>query len=53
MTKFGLDLFSDIKSGQQRKSDYREKLEAELDSINNQEMWVAGKELRPLRPENK
>ena len=35
------------------KSDYREKLEAELDSINNQEMWVAGKELRPLRPENK
>ena len=35
------------------KPDYREKLEAELDSINNQEMWVAGKELRPLRPENK
>ncbi len=35
------------------KPDYREKLEAELDSINNQEMWVTGKELRPLRPENK
>ena len=28
MTKFGLDLFSDIKSGQQRKSDYREKQQA-------------------------
>ncbi len=35
------------------KPDYREKLEEELDVINNQEMWLAGKELRPLRPENK
>ena len=35
------------------KPDYREKLEAELDTINNQEMWIAGKQLRPLRPENK
>ena len=35
------------------KPDYREKLEVELDSINNQEMWIAGKQLRPLRPENK
>ena len=34
------------------KSDYREKLHRELEEINNQEMWLAGKQLRPLRPEN-
>ena len=34
------------------KSDYRKKLEQELQEINNQEMWIAGKQLRPLRPEN-
>ena len=34
------------------KPDYRENLETELDAINNQEMWLAGKQLRPLRPEN-
>ena len=34
------------------KPDYREKLETELHAINNQEMWLAGKQLRPLRPEN-
>ena len=34
------------------KSDYRAKLEQELQEINNQEMWIAGKQLRPLRPEN-
>ena len=33
-------------------SDYREKLEKELEEINNQEMWQAGKVLRQLRPEN-
>jgi len=32
--------------------DYREKLQVELDAIANQEMWVAGRALRPLRPEN-
>ena len=32
--------------------DYREKLEAELAAIADQEMWVAGRQLRPLRPEN-
>lgn len=32
--------------------DYREKLEAELAAIADQEMWVAGRLLRPLRPEN-
>ena len=33
------------------KSDYRQQLEKELEEINNQEMWLAGKKLRPLRPE--
>ncbi len=32
--------------------DYRESLDKELEEINNQEMWVAGKILRQLRPEN-
>ena len=31
---------------------YRTELNKELEEINNQEMWVAGKELRKLRPEN-
>ena len=31
---------------------YRKELDKELDEINNQEMWIAGKELRKLRPEN-
>lgn len=34
------------------RSDYREKLEKELEEINSQEMWIAGKQLRSLRPEN-
>ncbi len=34
------------------KSDYREKLEVELEAVNNQEMWQAGRVLRALRPEN-
>ena len=33
-------------------SDYREKLEKELEEVSNQEMWQAGKVLRKLRPEN-
>lgn len=32
--------------------DYRNQLNKELDEINNQEMWLAGRELRALRPEN-
>lgn len=32
--------------------DYRDSLDKELEEINNQEMWVAGKILRQLRPEN-
>ena len=31
---------------------YRNELNKELDEINNQEMWIAGKKLRKLRPEN-
>ena len=31
---------------------YRDQLNKELDEINNQEMWLAGRELRALRPEN-
>ena len=34
------------------KSDYRVGLEEELAEVNNQEMWIAGKQLRQLRPEN-
>jgi len=34
------------------RDDYRFQLDKELDEINNQEMWLAGKQLRPLRPEN-
>ena len=34
------------------KEDYRTKLNAELEEVNHQEMWVAGRALRPLRPQN-
>ena len=34
------------------KSDYRQQLDKELNDVNNQEMWIAGKVLRQLRPEN-
>ena len=34
------------------RDDYRSELNKELEEINNQEMWLAGKQLRPLRPEN-
>jgi len=32
--------------------DYREKLQEELDTMSNSEMWQAGKKVRELRPEN-
>eukprot|EP01004_Peranema_trichophorum_P004746 NODE_3647_length_1312_cov_116.242220_g3191_i0.p1 GENE.NODE_3647_length_1312_cov_116.242220_g3191_i0~~NODE_3647_length_1312_cov_116.242220_g3191_i0.p1 ORF type:complete len:391 (+),score=99.14 NODE_3647_length_1312_cov_116.242220_g3191_i0:56-1174(+) len=32
--------------------DYQAKLTAELKAMSEQEMWVAGRALRPLRPEN-
>ena len=34
------------------RDDYRAQLDKELEEINNQEMWLAGKQLRALRPEN-
>ncbi|MEJ2656793.1 MAG: ketol-acid reductoisomerase [Desulfobacterales bacterium] len=34
-------------------SDYREKLQEELDEIKNSEMWRAGAAVRALRPENR
>ena len=34
------------------KDDYRECLEVELEAVKNQEMWIAGQQLRKLRPEN-
>ena len=34
------------------KSDYREKLEVELNELRDSEMWQAGKTVRSLRPEN-
>jgi len=34
------------------KVDYRENLEVELNEVKNQEMWIAGQQLRKLRPEN-
>tara|TARA_B110000438_G_C15819380_1_gene653600 strand:- start:634 stop:1677 length:1044 start_codon:yes stop_codon:yes gene_type:complete len=54
------ECYQDVLSGKEArrsiesnsKSDYRKTLQVELDEINNQEMWVAGKELRQLRPEN-
>jgi ketol-acid reductoisomerase len=54
------DCYKSVKDGTEAKlsidsnsqADYREKLEAELEAMNNQEMWQAGKALRPLRPEN-
>ena len=34
------------------KIDYRKNLEVELEEVKNQEMWIAGQQLRKLRPEN-
>jgi ketol-acid reductoisomerase len=33
--------------------DYREKLNAELEEMNNLELWQAGAAVRALRPENR
>ena len=54
------DCYSKVVSGEEAKvaissnskPDYRKQLHKELDKINNQEMWLVGKKLRPLRPEN-
>ena len=54
------DCYEKVVSGEEAKisissnsrDDYRNQLNKELDEINNQEMWLAGRELRALRPEN-
>jgi len=54
------DLYERVRTGQEAKrvleanstSDYREKLQVELDVIKNSEMWKTGTAVRALRPEN-
>eukprot|EP00667_Euglena_gracilis_P014998 EG_transcript_15577 len=54
------ECYKSVKSGKEAarsieknsQPDYRERLEEELAAIADQEMWVAGRLLRPLRPEN-
>ncbi|HWS24729.1 MAG TPA: ketol-acid reductoisomerase [Anaerolineales bacterium] len=54
------DLYASVASGNEAritieansKPDYRKRLEAELDSFKNSEMWQAGAAVRSLRPEN-
>ncbi|CDK26651.1 unnamed protein product [Kuraishia capsulata CBS 1993] len=54
------DLYNSVKTGAETQRsldfnsqpDYREKLEAELQTIRNMEIWQVGKEVRKLRPEN-
>ena len=54
------ELYSEVAKGNEAqrsidsnsKSDYRVKLEAELEELQNSEMWQAGKAVRKLRPEN-
>lgn len=53
-------LYDSVKSGAEARrtieknsqSDYREKLQEELDEIHNSEFWRAGAKVRELRPEN-
>jgi len=55
------ELYEDVVSGKETErvlmansaSDYREKLEMELDKMKNSEMWIAGEAVRALRPENR
>ncbi|RLV96469.1 Ketol-acid reductoisomerase mitochondrial [Spathaspora sp. JA1] len=54
------DLYESVKNGSETQrsldfnsqADYREKLEAELKTIRDMEIWRVGKEVRKLRPEN-
>ena len=54
------ELYDSVQSGNEAqlsidsnsKSDYREKLETELDELGNSEMWQAGRMVRSLRPSN-
>lgn len=55
------DLYNSVKTGKEakiviesgRKSDYRENLEQELKELRESEMWLAGKQVRNLRPDGK
>ncbi|MCP4456636.1 MAG: ketol-acid reductoisomerase [Cytophagales bacterium] len=55
------NLYSSVASGEEaritiganKKEDYRESLEKELDELRNSEMWRTGATVRKLRPENK
>jgi ketol-acid reductoisomerase len=55
------ELYESVESGtetrrtltENARSDYRQRLEAELKSIRESEIWKAGKVVRSLRPENK
>jgi ketol-acid reductoisomerase len=55
------DLYKSVISGKETQrvleanstSDYREKLQKELDEMRNSEMWKAGASVRSLRPENR
>ena len=55
------DLYESVKSGKETEivmkansaSDYKERLQEELDEIKNSEMWKAGAAVRKLRPENR
>jgi ketol-acid reductoisomerase len=55
------DLYESVISGKETRrvlevnsaSDYRVKLEKELDVLKNSEMWRAGAAVRSLRPENR
>jgi ketol-acid reductoisomerase len=54
------ELYESVESGKEAartikknsEPDYREKLQEELDTMSNNEMWQAGKKVRELRPEN-
>jgi ketol-acid reductoisomerase len=54
------DLYESVENGKEAartiqknsESDYREKLEEELDTMRTSEMWRTGKKVRELRPEN-
>ncbi len=55
------ELYESVKSGKETQivldtnsaPDYRERLQAELDTMRNMEMWQAGRVLRELRPERR
>jgi ketol-acid reductoisomerase len=55
------DLYQSVADGKETKrvidansaTDYKEKLQKELDAIKNSEMWMAGAAVRSLRPERR